>query len=295
MAGNFTHAKVIYTPHGFSYLSFHGIKRILFYSLETLAKRWTDTLLAVSHSEAHRAIYELGFNNEKVETILNAIKIEDYLTFRNYKSEFRVNMVCRLTDQKNPYLFLDIAIAMLKKNPSLQFSILGARDCDNLTKEITAFLINNNLDKTIKILPWGNNETCMQFLNDTDIFVMTSIFEGLPFSLLEAMSLGIPCVVSKADGNIDVIQNNENGFSCITADEFIQKISMLSTKEGLRRQLGMAGYRYVKELHNIQQKTVLLQELYTRLCQGNTLIKIKQISNCGQEAQPALKATGDVA
>jgi len=114
----------------------------------------------------------------------------------------------------------------------------------------------------VEILPWGDDNTSKTFLAETDIFVMTSVFEGLPFSLLEAMAVGIPCVVSKVDGNTDVIHNMENGMSCLTEHEFCSKLEMLINNISLRKTLGSVGAAYVNHHHNLTNMALKLAEFY---------------------------------
>jgi len=110
---------------------------------------------------------------------------------------------------------------------------------------------------------------------------MTSVFEGLAFSLLEAMSFGVPCVVSKVDGNTDVINNYENGFSCLTVDEFYNKIELLINNAELRIQIGLAGYEYVKARHSLAQSILKIEEVYDSMAsyEKNASLPAIAISN----------------
>lgn len=262
LAAKIKNIKVIYTPHAFSYLPFTGVKRVAFFLLELLAKRWTTYLLAISYSEANRAIYELGFKKSTVKVVLNSIPVNNYPENRRNKTKIKIRMIGRLTSQKNHELFLEIAGKLIPKYSNLEFAILGAGIHDDLFPEIHAYLNNNNLTDKVSIERWGNSATSERFLAETDIYIMTSVFEGLPFSLLEAMSLGIPCVVTKVDGNTDVINNNENGFSCLSANEFAAKIELLINSAELRQQLGREGYEYVKTNHNLKINLRQIENLY---------------------------------
>ncbi len=262
LAGKFSGAKVIYTPHGFSYLSFTGMKRMFFFTLECMARNWSNVLLAVSQSEANRAGFEIGYSHAKVKVIMNAIQLNKQAVNRDYDNNYRIGMIGRLTQQKNPMLFLDIAETLLKKYPNLEFNILGAGLDDHLGTELNEFIIKNNFQKKISLLPWGNSDTSKKFIQETDIYVMTSVFEGLPFSLLEAMAGGCACVVSKADGNSDVIQNNENGFACLSKEEFCDHIGLLIRDKSLREKFGIAARQYVDKKHNIIYAIGQLQNIY---------------------------------
>ena len=265
LASILTKSNIIYTPHAFSYLSFSGIKRIAFFILEVVAKRWTTLLLAISHSEARKAIYDLGYEKQKVSVILNSINTCMPAFNREPSDHINIRMIGRLTLQKNPLLFLEIANKLSKKFLNLRFSILGAGIHDDLATEINTYLIENNLKDKVSILSWGNPDISKDFIAMADIFVMTSIFEGLPYSLLEAMLSGVPCVVSNVDGNNDVIRNFENGFACVTLNDFCEKLELLITKPTLRDEIGHAGRNFVIKHCDINKNIKQLQQLYILL------------------------------
>jgi len=262
-------------------LPFTGAKRIIFFLLELTCLKITTKLLAISYSEANRAVNELGFDRNKVEVILNAIPINEKPVDHVENGNLKIRMIGRLTRQKNILQFIEVANKLLNKYPTLQFSILGAGIHDDLADEIYKFLDVNNLTDKIAIEPWGNESTSQKFLQETDIFVMTSIFEGLAFSLLEAMSLAIPCVVSKVDGNTDVINNNENGFACIDSDDFYAKIELLVNDGELRKRIGKNGQNYVSQNHSVAINIHKIESLYKQLLDSDELVsnKIQMVSS----------------
>ena len=88
-----------------------------------------------------------------------------------------------------------------EKFPEIQFTWIGDGDLKNE-------LISTN----IKITGWKERKEVLKILNDNDIFILTSLWEGLPLSLLEAMYMKKICIVSDVIGNRDVIKNGKNGF-----------------------------------------------------------------------------------
>ena len=266
LAGKLTASKnVIYTPHAFSYLSFSGPKRMAFYLLETMAVKWTSVLLAISYSEANKAIHELGYKKRDVKMVLNSVELPGTDRLVPANQNLKIRLIGRLTVQKNQIQFLEIANQVLKKHPAIQFSILGAGIHDDQSPEINKYLQKHDLTGKINIEKWGDAGKSRKFLEDTDIYVMTSLFEGLPYSLLEAMALGIPCVVSDVEGNKDVIRNYENGFSCLTVESFCEKIELLINNPELRERIGNAGRQYVEKHHNIATNKILLERVYREL------------------------------
>jgi len=246
---------VVFTPNAFSYLSFVGFKRVLFYSLEFLFKKKVNVLLAVSYSEYDRAIHELRYPKERVSVVLNSITTSDVAIERDYANCRTIGMIGRLTYQKNPLLFLELAREIKKKYPHIKFRLIGAGYHDDLKEQIYKYIQEEDLTN-VEIIAWGQYDV-RQFYRELDIFVLTSAFEGLPFSILEAMDSKLPCVVTKVDGNKDIIRNGENGFEVNSLDQLISCITDLVESSSLREKIGTNGYNYVRSCHrsdlNIQR------------------------------------------
>ena len=87
----------------------------------------------------------------------------------------------------------------------------------------------------------------------------------MPYALLEAMLEKVPCVVSKCDGNSDVINNNENGFDCLNTEEFVTIILYLIGHPTEVKRIGEAGKKYVAEKHDIKNAVQALQNIYAEM------------------------------
>jgi len=81
-------------------------------------------------------------------------------------------------------------------------------------------------------------------LHKSDVFVLPSLFEGIPLSIAEAMSTGLPIVASNVGGIPDMIADGENGLLCDPAAESIaQKIEQFLTSREKREHLGVAALK----------------------------------------------------
>lgn len=99
-----------------------------------------------------------------------------------------------------------------KNFPNIQFTWIGDGE---LRSELTS--------KNITITGWLERKDVLKELNNNDIFILTSLWEGLPISLLEAMYLKKICIVSEVIGNRDVIDNN-NGYILYNNEKDILKL-----------------------------------------------------------------------
>lgn len=260
----------LFTPNGVSYLSFRGWKRMAYFALETMAKPLTDHVLAVSHSEANRLIFEVGHHPETVQTLLNSVTFgataERPSPRRFHNREVRIGTVARLTHQKNPLMLVNVAKQVMDANPDVHFYLLGAGLHDHLKTEVDALIAAHGIGRRFHLLNWGDQGSSDDFIRSLDVFVLTSLFEGLPYSLLEAMRAGVPCVVSTCDGCLDVIRNEVNGLSCLTQEEFVGAIQSLLADPELATRLGQEGQRHAAHHHNSERTIRQLARIYSRLC-----------------------------
>ncbi|WP_426279028.1 glycosyltransferase [Chryseobacterium sp. S-02] len=264
IAARFSGVKSIYTPHGISYLSFTGFKRIIFFLLEVLAKKYTDDVLACSESERIRCLYEVGISDKKITVIPNAVKVKDNL--ENYKviaeEKLHIGVIARLTYQKNPLLFVEIANKIKQIFPFVEFSILGAGLHDHLKEEVWQLIERYNLKNQFKIFEWGSFGSAEEYLKTLDIFLMPSVFEGLPFSLLEAMNENVLCITSKCDGCCDVINNNENGFSCMDLENYVEAVKKAVNFKEQSQHLRVQAKKDLLDKYNLDDFIVKLEDYY---------------------------------
>lgn len=204
--------KTIYTPHAISFLRLDVSpkKRKIFIWMEKFASFFGGKIIACSQSEKE-AIEERGIKN--VTFINNGIKPLEIEKKVNTSDKIIIISVGRLSIQKNPKLFNDIALEFID-NPNIQFIWCGDGE---LKSELTS--------PNIKCTGWIERKELENYLSYADIYLSTSLWEGLPLSVLEAMSIGLPVVLSDCVGNRDLVDNN--GFLYINKIEAIKNINEL--------------------------------------------------------------------
>lgn len=187
--------KTIYTPHAISFLRLDvsSKKRKIFIWMEKFASFFGGKIVACSQSEKE-VIEEQGIKN--VTFINNGIKPLEIEKKVNTSDKITIISVGRLSIQKNPKLFNDIALEF-NDNPNVQFIWCGDGE---LKSELTS--------PNIKCTGWIERKELENYLSNADIYLSTSLWEGLPLSVLEAMSIGLPMVLSNCVGNRDLVENN---------------------------------------------------------------------------------------
>ena len=219
-AANGRKMKMLYNPHGFSFLMQDSskIKRLIYWWIEKIVALRKCTIVGCSHGEYEEAL-KLTKNAVCINNGINIQKLEeDTKNFKKHEIDFNNLKICtsgRIGYQKNPILFNQIAEAF----PNLQFTWIGDGELKN---ELTS--------KNIEVTGWKTREEVLKIVNDNDIFILTSLWEGLPISLLEAMYLGKVCIVSNCIGNRDVIRNQESGF-IVENNEWNKVIKKITLKK----------------------------------------------------------------
>lgn len=153
---------------------------------------------------------KIAFPNAPVTTIYNGINFcEGNQCFKNEISDKKYSFICvaRFSEQKNHKLLLNAFNSFYLKHNEATILCLGDGHLKNAIKEKKRLLeCKNNFvihDAVADVYP---------FLLSSKCFVLSSVYEGNPISILEAMSVGLPIVAPHVGGIPDVVENGENGF-----------------------------------------------------------------------------------
>lgn len=203
---------LFYTPHGYSFLMKNHcpVKRFFYKTIEIISSKRYCTTVSCSKGE-HQETLKLtkdaayvnnGINVNELQKLINTVEVQK-------DQSFTVFTLGRICSQKNPVLFNQIA----ETYPDIKFVWIG-------DGELRDKLASPN----IEITGWVERKEALKRSLEGTVFLLTSLWEGLPMSLLEAMYLRKICIVNNVIGNRDVIQNNMNGFLCNGKKEFIKAI-----------------------------------------------------------------------
>ena len=165
-------------------------------------------VIAVSEDIQQNLINKYGFNSTKVEVIHNGIDIPRLKNPRRPEdSVLQVGTVGRMVSVKQYELFLDIADEVTKQLKNVRFSILGDGPLkEQLTRKAKALRLENIVTFEVPRIDPSD------FYQSIDLYLNTSLHEGLPLSILEAMACGKPVVAPKVGGLPEIITHAEEGF-----------------------------------------------------------------------------------
>lgn len=208
-------AKIYFTVHGWGFYNVGEYGRIysLLVNLEKLAAKVTDKMICVSENDKIEGLKREIGPEDKFKVIHNGISWKDSnpkslrKKINAKESDIVFLMVARLAYQKNPLLFLKSAKKVVKNHQQVKFVLIGDGP---LYSKCEQFIIANQLEKHATLL--GFREDVRELLPDADVFVLSSRFEGLPLTIIEAMFAGLPIIATEVGGTDELVQNGINGF-----------------------------------------------------------------------------------
>lgn len=212
--------KVIYTVHGFHfYKGAPLINRTIFKLSEWIMAHWTDVIVTINqedyeaakkfHLKKNGKVYKI--NGVGIDTQEYGISSQERKRIRNKLGFKEEDFICIAVGDlvKNKNITTLIRAISLLKEENIHFLVCGKGPEEKNLRQLA-----KNLGVENKVHFMGYRKDIKNLLGISDCFLMSSKREGLSRSVMEAMSTGIPCIVSDIRGNVDLIENNENGFLC---------------------------------------------------------------------------------
>jgi glycosyltransferase involved in cell wall biosynthesis len=259
--------KSFYTPHGYSFLKKDNsaIHNIIFKTLEyVLTKLETKTtILAISKSEYNESL-KITSNTRLVSTGIDHILINSFIKglLKEKNTKKQIVSLGRLSFQKNPRLFLEIAKKCKERGLDVKFIWIGGGE---LYDEVITFIKENKLENYVEVTGWlPYHEAISMLFKKGDIYLQTSLWEGLPLTILEAMYLEKALIVNNTLGNTDAIIHGENGFICNHIDEFVDIISKLISDDKTYSKITQNARKTVENEYLIRHNVRLLEEQYNK-------------------------------
>ena len=207
-------------------------------------------------------ILNLGFKN-KIEIINNGVFIPEENTNIFTNDQINITIVSRLVSHKNIEKIIR-AISDLN-NPLIYLNIIGDGPELNQLQKIS--LESNNKDNIIFHGKLNRDEINHIFLN-SDIYIQASNYEGLPHSLLEAMSYGIPVLCTPVGECKEILGNEDRGYILdlpVSKNNIKSKISEIIGEKNIANKKGERGKDFINEKYNLTNSFNLYKNLFTRL------------------------------
>ena len=220
-------------------------------------------------SRARKQALEEGIRDDKMRVIFNGVRpIEKDISIR---AETRANLglqavdkmvinVGRLVPEKAQHLLIDAAAIVRKHRSDVHFYIAGEGPLqDSLTRQIQT----HGLENVFSLL--GNRADIPALLNAADLFVLYSETEGMPVSLMEAMSAGLPVIASDLEGIAEVVNGADTGTLIPFGDSSLlakKMVEMLDHPEQSEKQ-GSNGQKRIQKHFSLDRSCSKYEDIFS--------------------------------
>lgn len=232
----------------------HGAEETWFFDKAIQNDGYIDAYIGITDKIRHDLIKH-SIEEDKITIIYNGVDLNyftnDLYDRRNNRNFLTVSFLGRFVKQKIPLDFLSVAQKM-QNNASIKFLMGGDGELyDQCQKYIVEHNITNVIMEGDIIYPQGVKD----FLQETDVLVLTSLKEGFPIVALEAMAMCVPVVSTDVGELKTIIINNKTGYlgDIGDIDFFVDKINMYNNDRNILYQHGKNARNIVKSSYNITE------------------------------------------
>ena len=262
--------QIYYTPHAYIMQNPNvSSKKKVVYSIieKSLSKMFTTKNINVSYGEKQFAVDNKIDKEDKFVVIYNGIDDEQVVSDSDkLKKELGINeddivvgVTARLDEQKDPYTFVKVANEVLKTNKNVKFIYIGDGEYKS---DIQNYINEQNISENVKLL--GFRSDADKILQMFDVYMITSLYEGMPYSLIEALRCKLPIIATDTIGNNEVAINGKNGklFKIRDCHQGSKKVLELVNDKDLINTMGDNSYKLFKEKFTLETMIRNTESLY---------------------------------
>ena len=223
---------------------------------------WMNRLVELGCDRKKIIVHHMGVDIQKFK--LRGKKI-------NQSQYIKILTVARLSEEKGLEYSIQAIARVVDKHPNVRYQIIGDGP---LRERLMTMISEMGLDENVKILGWADNKKVAEFMQEADIFLLSSIGskegkeEGIPVALIEAQASRLP-VISTIYGCIsEIVEDGKSGFLVPPEDvnALTEKLNYLIEHPEIWSIMGRAGRKIVEEKFDIKKLSKKLVKIYNELC-----------------------------
>jgi len=258
---------IIYTEHGR-----HLVEPKIIFILDKISSMFTDRIVTVSPDLEKHLIDNIKLPPNKIETIINGVNTNSFvprgksitlLAEFGIKSEFKIiGAIGRLAHIKDHTTLIKAFKIVAEKIPESRLLLVGEGPCEQELKDLS-----KELGVFESVVFAGNRSDIPEILNLLNVFVLPSLSEGTSLSLLEAMSSGVPPVVTNVGGNPNIIKHDYNGY-LVEPKDFKQMASIIIhvlNNDEISKKLKKNSRESVQDDYSLRNNVEEYEKLYLDL------------------------------
>lgn len=254
---------VISTVHGWTSVNFFS-KIGIYTILDKMAIKKLDGVVYVNpimdNVIGHKNSYHIA-NGIRIHEF-DKNKITDEFLIKNTEKEFIIGAISRLSEEKGIIYLLKAAQEIINKNKYVKLAIIG----DGPLKQIfKSFIKENGLNNNISIM--GYKAAAFKYLKNFDVFVLPSLTEGLPITILEAMQAEIPIVGTNVGAVPDVLGYGKYGLLVKSGNSrlLVEAISQVISSPDLSLKIAKKARKYMLDNYSSYKMAVSYMNVYKEL------------------------------
>lgn len=255
----------IYTVHGLSYnKDVNLFKRVFYRQIERYICEKLDIIIADSEHDGQEMLENEIVTRDKLRIIKNGIDLKDLIKLPIGREEIEpLGTIARLVPQKGIY-YLIKALAILKNHFLLTPRLVIAGDGPlrrALEKKGAKLGVADQIE-------WvGAIKDPLEYYKKFGVFILPSLWEGLPLTMLEAMASGLPLITTDTSGALDVIEDEVDGLIVrrLKSRELAAAILRLMQDEKLAKKIAAAGRKKVLKEYGLDKFLKATGKIYKEI------------------------------
>jgi len=237
--------------------------------LRKILSPFIQCYVAVSDDLNNWLLNDLRLSNRKVKLILNGVDTNDFnpvATKGTDKAIIQLGIIGRLDPVKDHKTLFDAIQKLKDKHKKLKLSVIGD---GSERQKLEEYVHQIHLEEEIAFL--GAKNDIAEQLKDLDVFILSSIAEGIPITLIEAMSCGLPTVTTDVGGIPEVVLDNQTGIlvSPKQAEQMADALLKYIDHPNLRLKHGKAGRKRIIDHFSLDVMVENYTNLYNDLTTNN--------------------------
>lgn len=236
-----------------------GVGARFLYAIQKSVLNGVDKVIVPSYFLKDVLVNCYQTDPQKIKVIRNAVALEGCRGSLPESGSLRIITVGRLIRHKRVDRILKAISELAQEFPDVELLVVGEGPEGSELKKLSQEL---KIEEQVRFLGSLGHEDVMKLLKGSDIFVLVSVYEGLPHAVIEAMACGVPVIATNIKGTNEVVKDNDTGLLVAVEDdgkELATKIAHLLRDKELRNRLSRNAYEAIKQ-DFVWEKTLNLLE-----------------------------------
>lgn len=223
-----------------------------------------DKIHCVSNSLRNICINDFNLNDNKIFVNYNGINTNKFINFNFKKKNKRINIVSVGALIWRKQIHQQLVLINELTNYPIDLYIIGS---GILYKELQYEVYKMNLENRVFFVGQKNEDEIIEYFNNSDIYISTSIAEGLANSVMEASACSLPCIVYECEGMNEIVVDNFTGYIIPFGNigEMKEKILYLVNNRNLIKDFGNNARKHIEKNFQIDENVTKMVQFYKQI------------------------------